>query len=61
MLSPGRFFAISEIKLAFAQLILKYDFKIESKDGRIGPPPNKQIFTANFADPDVEVLFKKRG
>ncbi|KAH7048220.1 cytochrome P450 monooxygenase [Macrophomina phaseolina] len=53
---PGRFFAINEMKIIFAYLLLNYDIK--TRDGR---PKNLQKPTGTiYPDPKAEILFKSR-
>lgn len=53
---PGRFFAINEMKIIFAYLLLNYDIKV--KDHR---PKNLQKPTGTiYPDPTAEILFRSR-
>lgn len=55
---PGRFFAINEMKIIFAYLLLNYDMKLRDGEGR---PKNLEKPTGTtYPDPRVEVLFKSR-
>ncbi len=55
--SPGRFFAVNELKLMLAFTLLRYD--VMTKDGK-RPEATKFM---NFLLPDMkaEILFKKRS
>lgn len=55
--SPGRFFAVNELKLMLAFILLRYD--VATKDGKL-PETTKFM---NFLLPDMkaEILFKKRS
>jgi cytochrome P450 len=54
--SPGRFFAITEMMLMFAELISRYDMKLEP-----GTAP-KEIYIATMVIPETKlpILFKRR-
>ncbi|KAK7703321.1 hypothetical protein SLS57_010970 [Botryosphaeria dothidea] len=55
---PGRFFAINEMKIIFAYLLLNYDIKLRDGQGR---PKNLEKPTGTiYPDPSVEILFKSR-
>ena len=55
--SPGRFFAVNEIKAILAHILLNYDIKIANGGGR---PEN--IWFGRYCLPNTkaEVLFRKR-
>lgn len=55
--SPGRFFAVTEMKLIFAKLIQRYDMSL-----RPGEAP-KEMLIATMAIPEtkLQILFKVRG
>ena len=54
--SPGRFFAINEVKLMLASVILKYDFT--TKDGV--RPANELFRGSTMPDMSAKILFRKR-
>lgn len=55
--SPGRFFAVNELKAMVAYLVLNYDVKMENE----GVRPNDLYKGARISpDPVAEVLFKRR-
>ena len=54
---PGRYFAACELKLMFAHIVLTYDVKLEIEGVR---PPDMWIMTSCFANPNANVLFRKR-
>ncbi|KAK2820022.1 hypothetical protein FQN49_007797 [Arthroderma sp. PD_2] len=54
---PGRFFAINEIKILLAHLILNYDWKFPDGQGR---PENITLISALLIDPASEVLCRRR-
>ena len=55
--SPGRFFAVNEIKMMLAWTIMNYDFKTE--DGK--RPADKHLQFINFPDPKAEILIKRKS
>ncbi|KAI3324027.1 P450 monooxygenase [Xylariaceae sp. AK1471] len=55
---PGRFFASNELKLLFATLLLRYDFKFKDAEGR---PKCVNIDEFLFADPNSEILIRERS
>ncbi|KAL0568867.1 hypothetical protein V5O48_013108 [Marasmius crinis-equi] len=55
---PGRFFAVTELKIMFAHLILNYDVKFKRDD--MGFPPSVQFGYTKSPNPDVKVMFRKR-
>ena len=52
--SPGRFFAVNEVKMFIAIMLLKYEIKLE--DGKIPPP----YWAAAFSQPDPNVHLQFR-
>ena len=54
---PGRFFAMYEIKLILAYLLLKYEFKFPREGER---PENLSAHKYVFPDQDAHVLFRER-
>lgn len=54
---PGRFFAISEMKLILCQFLLCYDFKYPAGKGR---PINMTLEDFFFPDPEAKLLVKRR-
>jgi hypothetical protein len=55
-LSPGRFFAATELKALLAHMIVTYDMKFE--EGK-GAPPQRCIAGANIPR-SANVMFRKR-
>ena len=55
--SPGRFFAVNEIKLMMAFAILRFDIK--TKDGR--RPPEFKFNWFTIPDIKAEVLLRRKG
>ncbi|KAJ7269671.1 cytochrome P450 [Mycena rebaudengoi] len=53
---PGRFFAVNEIKLMLAHVLLTYDVKL--RDGM--RPTDEWIFTVANANSEADVLFRRR-
>jgi hypothetical protein len=54
--SPGRFFAVTEMKLVLMHLVMNYDVKLLP-----GTAPRPLIMgTAIIPDPKLPVLFRKR-
>jgi len=52
---PGRFFAINEIKVVLAFLLLRYDFKVDGIR-----PPNSEDRGQTVPDYTGKVLFRRR-
>ena len=57
-ISPGRFFAVNELKAMMAYLILNYDIKAELEGVR---PPNVYHAIRVVPNPKAKVLLKKRA
>jgi hypothetical protein len=55
-ISPGRFFAATELKALLAHVVLTYDMKFE--DGK-GAPPQRWI-AGLYIPRRVNVMFRKR-
>lgn len=55
---PGRFFASLEIKVILVRLIMNYDFKLPSQQGR---PANLRAHEFLFPNPEGELLIRDRG
>jgi len=55
--SPGRFFAVNEMKLMLAFMVLRYD--IRTKDGK--RPEDTEIGLFLVLDMKAEILFKRRN
>lgn len=55
MISPGRFFAVNEIKVMLAFMLLRYDFKLDGER-----PPNSEFRGAAFPSTVGKVLFRRR-
>jgi len=55
--SPGRFFAVSELKAMLAYVLLNYDIKLPGDGSR---PPNFWFSANCIPNPTGEVMFKKR-
>ncbi|KAI0072121.1 cytochrome P450 [Panus rudis PR-1116 ss-1] len=54
---PGRFFAVNELKVLLAHLVMTYDMKLENE----GKMPDDFIFHLSLLpDPKVKVLFRRR-
>ena len=56
--SPGRFFAVNEMKVMMAYLVLHYDVKLGQGGGR---PENQFIGTVIVPSQSMTVLFKGRA
>jgi hypothetical protein len=54
--SPGRFFAVSQMKALLARMIMTYDVKFEEGKGR----PREHRMGALRVPRDTVVLFRKR-
>lgn len=56
--SPGRFFAVNEVKAMMAHMVLNYDIKLpgDSRD----PPKGPWFAGSRSPHPTAEVLFRKR-
>lgn len=55
--SPGRFFAVNELKAMLAHILLNYDVKMADDGGR---PANVWIGLSSLPNTKAEVLFRKR-
>lgn len=55
--SPGRFFAISEIKSILAHILLNYDVQLEN--GSRERPPNFMLETSTIPSTKTKVMFRK--
>ena len=55
---PGRFFAMYEIKMILAYLLLKYDFKFPNNGRR---PRNLSAHEYVFPDQNAHILFRERS
>ncbi|KAJ3514885.1 hypothetical protein NLJ89_g2106 [Agrocybe chaxingu] len=55
---PGRFFAVNEIKVMLAHVLLTYDVKLPNNGPR---PENVWMFANCSPNPTAEVLFRKRA
>jgi hypothetical protein len=56
--SPGRFFAVNEIKAMFAHILLEYDVKLEN--GSLERPPNSYFEAGIIPNPKAKVMFRQR-
>ena len=54
---PGRFLASNELKIIFAYLLMRYDFRYAEGQTR---PPCLNVDEFLFSDPNITILFKKR-
>ena len=54
--SPGRFFAVNEVKSLLAYTLLNYD--VTSRDGK--RPMNQTFQNINMTDMKAEILFRRR-
>jgi hypothetical protein len=55
--SPGRFFAASELKSMLAHVVVTYDVKLEDN---VTHPPSQHIGTFIAANPRAKVMFRNR-
>ena len=56
VISPGRFFAVYEVKLFFSHLLVTYDMKFEK-----GKEPPPDLYIASLRIPrSTGVMFRKR-
>jgi len=55
VISPGRFFAVNEIKVMLAFMLLRYDFRLDGVR-----PPNSEFRGAAFPSTVGKVLFRRR-
>ena len=56
---PGRFFAVHEMKLVIAHIVINYDFKL--KDRHYQTPLTRPMGLLSATDPSIEFLFKRRN
>ena len=54
--SPGRFFAVNELKVMMAYILLHYDIKFDGEQGK----PDNQSRWHSVIPANVTVLFRKR-
>ncbi|KAF8185937.1 cytochrome P450, partial [Pholiota molesta] len=54
---PGRYFAVSELKLMLAHIVMNYDVKTKEEDVR---PPDLWLGVTCIPNPNGEVLFRRR-
>lgn len=52
---PGRFFAINEVKIALAHLVMKYDFRVVGDE-----PKPERLGVQLLADSKARVEFRRR-
>ena len=57
--SPGRFFAVAEIKATIAFILLNYDIKLDG--GATKAPPGKWFAGQYMPDDKARLLFKSRS
>ncbi len=57
--SPGRFFAVNELKAVFAYIILNYDVQLEG--GSLERPRNFGYEATIVPNPKAKVMFRKRA
>lgn len=57
ILSPGRFFAVNELKAMMAYVLLNYDVKLEKEGIR---PSNIYKGIRLLPNPTAKLMFKKR-
>ncbi|XP_006458669.1 hypothetical protein AGABI2DRAFT_115703 [Agaricus bisporus var. bisporus H97] len=55
---PGRFFAVHEIKIMLAQIILEYDVQMEN--GSMDRPPSLSFESNDVPNPKAKMRFRKR-
>jgi hypothetical protein len=56
--SPGRFFAVNEIKAMFTHILMNYDVELEN--GSMERPANLYAETSVMPNPRAKVMFRKR-
>jgi hypothetical protein len=56
--SPGRFFAVNELKALLIHVLLNYDVKLETDGVR---PPDRWLGMVAIPHPTAAVLFRKRS
>ena len=56
--SPGRFFAVNELKAMLAHILMTYDVKLPENTPR---PPNIWFQTTCSPNPYASLLFRKRA
>lgn len=54
---PGRFLASSELKIALAHMILKYDWKLDKSDTM---PKFFENETAHMTNPGMKLMLRRR-
>lgn len=60
--SPGRFFALNELKCLMGHILLNYDIKWSNRDFLEGgyAPPNKNLGIFSHPDQNATVMFRRR-
>jgi len=58
LISPGRFFADSQLKITLAHLVLNYDLRMANE--RAGRPRTFYVNVAGVC-PEANILVKRRG
>lgn len=56
--SPGRFFAVNEIKAMFAHILLNYDVQLEN--GSVDRPVNRYFGQNITPNMKAKVMFRRR-
>jgi cytochrome P450 len=56
--SPGRFFAVNEVKALLVHVVLNYDVKLETEGVR---PPNRWFGLTALPHPTAVIMFRKRS
>jgi hypothetical protein len=57
--SPGRFFAVTLIKIIFAHILLEYDVQLEN--GSRERPPSHRIGIMSVPNHTAKLMFRKRN
>jgi hypothetical protein len=60
--SPGRFFAVNELKCLMGHILLNYDIKWSNRDLLEGgyAPPNELLGVSTRPDENATILFRRK-
>jgi len=61
--SPGRFFAVNEIKCLMGHVLLNYDIKWSNRDFMEGgyAPPNQVFGLSTLPNENATIMFRRRS
>lgn len=61
--SPGRFFAVNELKCLMGHILLNYDIKWSNRDFMEGgyAPPNEHFGVSTRPNENANIMFRRRS